>query len=118
MSNIGKDPGDRKLGEYWEDQFCEIARAYKWEAWPFQRKKGATFTDQKGRRYICPDVWILRRGNRQYACEIKHKNQARNGCYGFEKYRADSLIALEADYSNQFGNLHSSQLGKSRREIY
>lgn len=103
MSNIGKDPNDRRIGEYWEDCFCDIARTYGWEAWPFQREKGATFTDGAGNRYICPDVWILRRKDKQYACEIKHKTQARNGCYGFEKYRVDSLLMLEEKYQNQFG---------------
>jgi len=104
MTNIGKDPNDRQLGEFWEDRFCDIAHSYGWEAWPFQREKGATFVDASGRQYICADVWILRRGDKQYACEIKHKTQAQNGCYGFEKYRADSLLALEQFYSNQFGH--------------
>ena len=107
MTNIGKDPHDRQLGEYWEDRFCDIARTYGWQAWPFQREKGSTFTDTNGRQYICPDVWILRRGDRQYACEIKHKHQAQNGCYGFEKYRVDSLLALEQFYSNQFGHVEA-----------
>jgi len=98
MTNIGKDPRDREIGEYWEDCFCDMARRYGWEAWPFQRENGATFTDDSGNRYICPDVWILRRGSEQYACEVKHKTQARNGAYGFEKYRVDSLLALEKSY--------------------
>jgi hypothetical protein len=104
MTNkIGQDPRDRELGEFWEDRFCDITRRYGWEAYPFQRKRGAMFVADNGERYICPDVWILRRGDRQYACEIKHKAQAQNGCYGFEKYRADSLLALEAAYTNAFG---------------
>ena len=105
MSNIGKDPNDRAIGEYWEDRFCDIARDYGWKAWPFQRRKGATFQNGKGNRYICPDVWILRRGNQQFVCEIKHKAQARNNCYGFEKYRADNLLRLESTYENEFGRV-------------
>lgn len=104
MSNIGRDPNDRNIGEYWEECLCDIARAYDWEAYLFQRQKGATF-EYDGRQYICPDVWLLRRGEHQYACEVKHKNPARNGCYGFEQYRADSLSALEADYTNKFGRI-------------
>lgn len=104
MNNIGKDPQDRSIGEYWEDCFCEIANRYGWEAWPFQRKRGANF-EYEGTRFICPDVWILKREHKQYACEIKHKNQTRGGCYGFEEYRANSLLKLEQEYSNQFGNV-------------
>lgn len=104
MNNIGKDPNDRKIGEFWEDRFCEIARAYGWEAWPFQRKRGATF-EFNGARYICPDVWILRRAGKQFICEVKHKNAARNGCYGFEQYRQESMLSLEREYENQFGRV-------------
>ena len=93
---------DRRLGEYWEDRFCEIATTFGWEAWPFQRKRGSTFKSPAGTRFICPDVWILRRGERQYACEIKHKDACALG-YGFEEYRAQSLMDLEAEYTNQFG---------------
>lgn len=107
MSNIGKDGNerDRKLGEYWEDRFIEIAKGYGWEAWPYNRIRGATFMDKAGNVYVSPDVWILRRGDRQYICEIKHKNLARNGCYGFELYRESSMLAIEANYSNQFGGV-------------
>lgn len=106
MSNIGKDPNDRKIGEHWEDVFCEMARARGWEAWPFQRKRGPMFSFFS-KKYICPDVWILKRAERQYAVEIKHKNPARNNCYGFELYREESLLSLQKDYSNQFGKVVS-----------
>ena len=107
MSNIGADGNgnDRALGEYWEDCFIEIAKRYGWEAWPFNRVKGATFTDEQGNRYISPDVWILRRNIQQYICEIKHKNLAKNDCYGFEVYREDSMLNIEHNYSNEFGTV-------------
>lgn len=104
MTQIGKDPNDRSIGEYWEECLCEIAREYNWEAFLFQRQKGATFA-HGNKQYICPDVWLLKRGERQYACEVKHKRPARNGCYGFEQYRAESLLALSANYSNRFGSV-------------
>lgn len=106
MNNIGADPNDRKIGEYWEDEFCKMARRYGWEAWPFQRRRGATF-EFNGKSYVCPDVWILRRNDKQYICEIKHKNAAKNGCYGFEQYRQDSMLGLESDYQNQFGGVEA-----------
>lgn len=104
MSNIGKDPNDRNIGEYWEDRFCELAKVYGWEAWPFQRMKGSTF-EFNGKRYVCPDVWLLRRSGKQFICEIKHKNAARNGCYGFELYRQESMLGLESEYENKFGSV-------------
>lgn len=106
MTPVGQDghKTNRERGEFWEDRFCEIARDFGWEAWPFQRIRGSMFTAPNGKRYICPDVWILRRGNIQYACEIKHKNACRWG-YGFEVYRADSMMAIERDYTNQLGGV-------------
>lgn len=107
MSPIGEDGNkqDRALGEYWEDRFIEIARSYGWEAWAFSRLKGSSFAGATGYRYISPDVWLLRRGDRQYACEVKHKDLAANGCYGFERYREESMLKIERDYSNQFGQV-------------
>jgi len=107
MTNIGADGNarDRSAGEYWEDQFILLARLYGWEAWPFNRVRGATFQDEQGNRYVSPDVWVLRRQYRQYICEIKHKNLARNGCYGFEVYREESMLAIESHYTNQFGGV-------------
>lgn len=109
MSNIGADGNikDRKLGEHWEDVFITMAKGYGWEAWPFNRKKGATFQDEYGKTYISPDVWILRRGHEQYVCEIKHKNLAQNNCYGFEVYRESSMLEIENNYSNRFGGVEA-----------
>jgi len=109
MNRIGKDGNgkDRALGEFWEDRFIEHAHRYGWEAWPFNRVKGPTFQDESGNTYVSPDVWILRRKQKQYICEIKHKNLARNGCYGFEVYRERSMLAIEGGYSNQFGRVQA-----------
>jgi len=107
MNSIGADPNDRKIGEFWEDEFCKMARRYGWEAWPFQRRKGEATFEFEGKRYVCPDVWILRRNEKQYICEVKHKNAAKNGCYGFELYRQDSMLELESDYYNQFGSVEA-----------
>lgn len=109
MNKIGKDGNqrDRALGEFWEDEFIKMARGYEWEAWAFNRVKGGYFLDGAGNSYISPDVWILRRGEQQYICEIKHKNLAQNNCYGFESYREDSMLRIEANYSNQFGRVQA-----------
>ena len=123
---IGADgnPSDRGLGEYWEDRFIEMARAYGWEAWPFNRLRGSTFRDKAGKRYVSPDVWLLKRKTKQFICEIKHKNLARNGCYGFELYREESMLSIESNYRNQFGsvealyviNNHDLAGGKNEKE--
>jgi len=109
MTSIGADGNgrDREVGEYWEDVFVSMAKRYGWRAWAFNRKKGATFQDADGNTYISPDVWILRRGAKQYVCEIKHKNLARNHCYGFELYRESSMLAIERGYSNEFGGVEA-----------
>jgi hypothetical protein len=107
MSKIGADGNarDRELGEWWEDVFIALAKRKGWEAWAYNRIKGAYFTDDQGNTYTSPDVWILRRGRRQYICEVKHKNRARNGCYGFELARETSMLAIEENYQNQFGGV-------------
>ena len=106
MSKIGRDTDDRAIGEYWEDTFCGMCRSRGWEEQEIQRKRGSTFISN-GVRYICPDVWILKRQDRQYACEIKHKTVSVKGFYGFELYRSQSLLSLQRDYSNQFGGVTS-----------
>jgi len=104
VNNIGKDKNDRSIGEYWEDVFCDMARGFGWRAWPFQRVRGATF-EFNGNRYVCPDVWILKKADKQYICEIKHKNLSRGHEYGFEEYRQISMLSIEAEYQNQFGGV-------------
>ena len=103
-NNVGKYglANDRKLGESWEARFIDIARLFGWDGWQFAQKKGPAFSDGT-RTYISPDVWLLRRGDKQYACEIKHKTPTQYGCYGFEVYRANSLVELATYYKNEFG---------------
>lgn len=109
-NNVGKhgNASDRRLGEYWEAQFITMCKDIGWEAWPFAKKKGPAFYDPETKEtFISPDVWILRRGDRQYACEVKHKCPTKTGAYGLEKYRADSLLSLGRLYRNQFGPVTS-----------
>lgn len=122
---IGNDgnKSDRALGEYWEDRFIEIARSYGWEAWPFNRVRGATFRDMSGNQYISPDIWLLKRKKKQFICEIKHKNAAKNGCYGFELYREESMLSIEDNYQNRFGRVealyivHDHDLAGGKNEL-
>lgn len=121
VSNIGKATNavDRSLGERWEDNFIQLAKPYGWEGWRFAKIKGVTFLFE-GYTFVSPDVWILRRGDKQYACEIKHKSPARNGCYGLEVYRYSSLIDMGRIYHNEFGKvtplyvIHNHELNGGR----
>jgi hypothetical protein len=97
---------DRTLGEQWELEFISIATLFGYEGWQVSKLRGPTLMWQ-GRRYISPDVWILRRDNRQYACEVKHKSPNKHGSYGLEEYRANSLINLQQFFTNQFGGVTS-----------
>lgn len=106
--NVGLhgNAADRALGNTWEQNFIGIASLFGFEGWQVTPLRGPTFKHD-GRRYISPDVWLLRRGNKQYACEIKHKNPNRHGSYGLEEYRADSLIDLQHHFTNDHGPVAS-----------
>lgn len=97
---------DRALGERWESEFITIAELFGYEGWQVSKLRGPTFTWQ-GRRYISPDVWLLRRADRQYACEVKHKSPNRHAAYGLEVYRTNALIELQRLFTNQHGGVIS-----------
>lgn len=84
-------PTDRKVGTYWEQKFCEMAESYGVMVMPLQIGKSDSATAKKNQRHIVlPDVMIM---SGQYH-EIKHKSPTRDGHFGLEVYRFDSLIAL------------------------
>lgn len=97
---------DRALGERWEQEFIGIAALFGFEGWQVSRLRGPTLV-WRGRRYISPDVWLLRRDNRQYACEVKHKSPNKHGSYGLEDYRASGLVTLQAHFTNKHGGVTS-----------
>lgn len=107
-SNVGihGNTADRAMGDRWELEFISIAELFGFEGWQVSRLRGPTLV-WRGRRYISPDVWLLRRGDRQYACEVKHKSPNRHGSYGLEQYRADSLMTLQAHFVNEHGPVTS-----------
>jgi len=88
---------DRKLGEYWERQFCtmmadagkmftpmQIGRTESASAW--SRSNG------KWNHFTLPDVTIWTAPGEHH--ELKHKTPTKGGRFGLERYRLDALIAF------------------------
>ena len=88
---------DRKVGEYWERQFCILAAAKKMVFTPMQigRQGSAQAFGLVGGgwdKYTLPDVTIWTYPGQHH--EIKHKDPTRNGWFGLETYRLRSLLAF------------------------
>lgn len=89
---------DRGIGQYWEFQFCMMARTYDKVFTPHQfgrRDQSALYyggaADLDGKtRWTLPDITIWSAPGEHH--EIKHKNRDRSGCYGLERYRLDALL--------------------------
>jgi hypothetical protein len=87
---------DRKLGEYWERQFCFLAGNHGFAFTRNQANKAEAAlawerrADGKWDTYTLPDVSFWTTPGQHH--EIKHKSPTRYGCYGLEKYRFDALI--------------------------
>lgn len=85
---------DRKLGEYWERQFCVMAAKHGFMFTPMQigRNKSATaFYGVSGWiRLILPDVTVWTAPGQHH--EIKHKSPTRYNQFGLEEYRLNSLL--------------------------
>ena len=94
----------RALGNRWEQKFIDIVELFGFEGWQVSKLRGSTMV-WHGRRYISPDVWILRRGDKQYACEVKHKAPTKHDSIGLEVYRVNSLIELQEHFVNEHGGV-------------
>lgn len=104
LVGVHGNAADRALGNRWEKEFISIAALFGFEGWQVSDLRGSTMQWQ-GRRYISPDVWLLRRGDKQYACEVKHKAPTKHNSIGLEEYRADSLMELQRYFVNEHGNV-------------
>jgi len=88
---------DRATGQYWENQFCRMARQRGKLFTPHQfgrDAKSAMFygpTDLEGKSgWTLPDITIWSAPGEHH--EIKHKNPTFDGMYGLERYRLDALV--------------------------
>lgn len=93
----------RALGNYWEEQFCGMMTSLGLLVTPHQaRKRGAAVAladrPDTPKTVVLPDVSVW--DNPSYHHEVKHKEPARNGCYGLELYRFKHLL-LFAKETNQ-----------------
>lgn len=97
-SNNGSD---RKLGESWERNFCDLASRFGKCFTPHQigrsQSAAAWYRDDnnKWNHYTLPDITIWTAPGEHH--EIKHKAPTAWGAFGLEEYRLNSLVrfALE-----------------------
>lgn len=86
---------DRENGEYWEREFCLMAGHYGkvFTQHQLNRSSAAAFYGRQGPGWetkLLPDVTIWSAPGEHH--EIKHKDPTRDGCYGLEVYRLESLV--------------------------
>ena len=93
--HCGDLSGDRRLGEYWERQFCVMMAERGKTFTPHQigRQTSASAwskTDKEYNHFTLPDVTIWTSPGEHH--EIKHKNATKSGRFGLEHYRLDALV--------------------------
>jgi len=87
--------GDRKMGAYWERQFCMLAREREFMFTPMQIGRNGSALAYKGKpwnKFTLPDVTIWTAPGQHH--EIKHKEPTAHDSYGLEQYRFDALLAF------------------------
>lgn len=110
--------GDRRLGEYWEQQFCILAAQYgrSFTRHQFRKSEAANAYRLEGQRYhsvLLPDITVWSAPGEHH--EIKHKDPTRDGYFGLEKYRLDALVwfARETKQSVLY-TIHNHKLAGGR----
>jgi hypothetical protein len=93
-AHCGNLAGDRRLGEFWEKRFGQLALRYGKSVTAHQiGRQGSAmawyFQDGERRTLILPDVTVWSFPGQHH--EIKHKNPTKKGWFGLEKYRFDSM---------------------------
>lgn len=94
MDHCSDNKADRKLGEYWEREFCKMAATEGMSFTPMQigRIKSAQAFIQAGQRWNCytlPDVTVWTAPGQHH--EIKHKSPTSWSTFGLEVYRFNAL---------------------------
>lgn len=109
---------DRRIGQYWERQFCLMAARRGLMFTPMQiGRKGSivAFTlDSTGwNQFTLPDVTIWTAPGQHH--EIKHKNPTRRGTFGLEQYRFNALMAFAQETEQQvLYTIHNHDLSGGR----
>jgi hypothetical protein len=95
MGHCDDNAGDRKLGQFWEREFCKLATDYKGYMFtPMQIGHDGSIqafsqTDSKWNHFTLPDVTVWTYPGQHH--EIKHKNPTRFDSFGLEAYRFYAL---------------------------
>ena len=95
--------GDRRLGAFWERQFCLMMASRGKMFTPLQigRTESAQAYYAVGRKWhhlTLPDVTVWTAPGEHH--EIKHKTTTRANTFGLERYRLDALLAF-AEHTQQ-----------------
>lgn len=90
---------DRRKGQFWQDQFVDMARSHGCVAEDKQKGKelSAVAVSCDG-ALILPDIQVSKLGF-TVAVEVKHKDPTKHGQYGYEEYRLLDLVR----YANATG---------------
>lgn len=88
MANKG---ADRALGEWWEGQFCQIAKGRGWFFYRMQRQNESPMFRGPCDPWPTPDVLLMQAGVSQWH-EVRHKNPTRDGRFGYERHRFEGLL--------------------------
>jgi len=94
MDHCSDNKADRKVGEYWEREFCKMAATAGMSFTPMQigRTKSAQAFIRAGQRWNCytlPDVTVWTFPGQHH--EIKHKSPTSWHTFGLEIYRFNAL---------------------------
>lgn len=117
-AHCSDNKADRSIGEYWENQFCSMARQYGLSFTPHQFKRSVSacaYTLREGapHAYTLPDITIWTAPGQHH--EIKHKNPTSKGYFGLEVYRFDALIWFTEETSQPvYYTIHNHDLSGGR----
>ncbi len=117
MNHCADNAGDRKLGQYWEEQFGHMAAArgklFTGHQW---KKSQSALAYKRGGKVVLPDITIWSRPGEHH--EIKHKNPTNDEYFGLERYRLESLVEFaKAAFGETLYTIHDwTTPGRDNRE--
>ena len=105
---------DRRIGEFWERQFCHLAAKFSLAFTPMQIGRSASaqaFMLSKGHwmNRTLPDVTVWTAPGEHH--EIKHKNPTKARSFGLEEYRFKALVWFAEETKQRvFYTIHNHDL--------
>lgn len=97
MQQCSDNESDRKIGAYWERQFCKLAAERGVVFSPLQIDKAGSAAaywkdGSEWNHFTLPDVTIWTAPGQHH--EIKHKSPTKANSFGLEAYRFHALLAF------------------------